>query len=358
MKLGYNCWGFLGKGIVDTPDGGRSHRYTLIRGLISAGCSVIMLQKNRDLEEAGEDYRHTGVTFNSSGFPEIDALFLEYRWPISGRNVDIPKTNPDYTPDYDRQQQLISFYTNKRIPILIWDKDQKLIFDPLSDYPWHTTFEAAFKPNPGRLRLLFPADSTRTDDAKRKIAKYQVNSKQSDLVYVGNQYERDESFLKYYDKASQIMKQRVDIYGKWQHFAALQTSSGIFPYLNLKGRVHYDETAPIYENSLTTVLIAPPRYYKSGQYTQRIFEALWGLCIPLVPVEYSCKDLLFPPELVVSDGQDVVNKIVWIKSLLPDRWRTILLYLLDRLSEFSTDKQVETIMSNIIALQKTHARKS
>lgn len=358
MKLGYSCWGFLGKGIVDTPDGGRSHRFTLIQGLVNAGCSIIMLQKNRDLEEAGEDYRHTGVTFNSSGFSEIDTLFLEYRWPIPGRNVDIAKTNPYYTPDYDRQQRLISFYTNKRIPILIWDKDQKLIVDPLSDYPWHTIFEAAFKPNPGKFRLLFPADPARIDDARRKVTKHQTDSKQSDLVYVGNQYERDESFLKYYDKASQIIKRRVDIYGKWQNFTALQTSSDTFPYLNFKGRVRYDETVSIYEKSLTTVLIAPPRYYKSGQYTQRIFEALWGLCIPLVPIEYSCKDLLFPPELVVSDGQDVANKIVWIRSLPSDRWRTILLYLLDRLSEFSVDQQVETIMSNIIALRKIYARKS
>lgn len=356
MKLGYSCWGFLGKGIIDTPDGGRSHRYTLIQGLVNAGCSVIMLQKNRDLEEAGEDYRRIGLSFNSSGFPEIDALFLEYRWSIPDRNVDVPKTNPDYTPDYDRQQQLISFYSNKHIPILIWDKDQKLTLDPLSNYPWHTIFEAAFKPNPGRLRLLFPVDQVRTNDAKRKVAGHLTNSKQSDLVYVGNQYERDESFVKYYDKASQIMKQRVDIYGKWQHFAALQTSDNCFPYINFKGRVRYDETISIYENSLTTVLIAPPRYYESGQYTQRIFEALWGLCIPLVPIEYSCKDLLFPPELAVSDGQDVVNRIVWIKSLPPDRWCAILLYLLARSSEFSVDQQVEVIVSNIIALQKTYAR--
>ena len=49
MRIGYSFWGFLGPGITDTPDGGRSHRATLIDGLTTAGHDNVLLQPNRDL---------------------------------------------------------------------------------------------------------------------------------------------------------------------------------------------------------------------------------------------------------------------------------------------------------------------
>ena len=85
VRIGYSFWGFLGPGITDTPDGGRSHRRTLIDGIISAGHDVVFLQANRDLHEAGHDLTAT-YTWDS-GLPAIDALFLEWRWPVPGRNT-------------------------------------------------------------------------------------------------------------------------------------------------------------------------------------------------------------------------------------------------------------------------------
>ena len=85
MRIGYSFWGFLGPGITDTPDGGRSHRRGLVDGLVAAGHRVIFLQANRDLAEAG-DYLTGGYNWDP-GFPGIDALFLEWRWPIPGRNT-------------------------------------------------------------------------------------------------------------------------------------------------------------------------------------------------------------------------------------------------------------------------------
>jgi hypothetical protein len=58
VRIGYSFWGFLGPGITDTPDGGRSHRATLIEGLTAAGHDIVFLQPNRDLDAA----RCTGRT--------------------------------------------------------------------------------------------------------------------------------------------------------------------------------------------------------------------------------------------------------------------------------------------------------
>jgi hypothetical protein len=55
VRIGYSFWGFLGPGITDTPDGGRSHRRTLIDGILRAGHDIVFLQADRDLAEAGHD---------------------------------------------------------------------------------------------------------------------------------------------------------------------------------------------------------------------------------------------------------------------------------------------------------------
>ena len=104
VRIGYSFWGFLGPGITDTPDGGRSHRRTLIDGLIAAGHDIVFLQRNRDLDEAGHDLRHR-YTWDD-GLPDIDALFLEWRWPIPGRNTT-GCGSPGHTCDLHRQDELV-----------------------------------------------------------------------------------------------------------------------------------------------------------------------------------------------------------------------------------------------------------
>ena len=124
-NLGYSCWGFLGDGITDTPDGGRSHRSYLIKTILKEGYQVIMLQADRDLLEAQKPIQ-LGQVYDA-GFPEIDLLFLEWRWIIPNRNDR--KENPYYTPDWFRQLELISHYS-VRCPILIWDKDKTFYKTP------------------------------------------------------------------------------------------------------------------------------------------------------------------------------------------------------------------------------------
>ena len=124
MRIGYSFWGFLGPGITDTPDGGRSHRATLIDGLTAAGHHIVFLQPNRDLDEAGCDL--TGGYQWDQGLPGIDALFLEWRWPVNGRNTTLCGT-PGHTCDLHRQEELLAHYTlGNRTRTLLWDKDRRL----------------------------------------------------------------------------------------------------------------------------------------------------------------------------------------------------------------------------------------
>ncbi|MFC1790222.1 hypothetical protein ACFLZP_01920 [Patescibacteria group bacterium] len=338
IKLGYSCWGFLGKGIVDTPDGGRSHRLVLLKELIKQNFSIVMLQKNRDLIEAGDNFSGSYLSFRRD-LPDIDALFLEYRWSIPGRNCEVDKKSVEYTPDFDRQNELLKHYQAKRIPILIWDKDQKL---EKQGFPGNVViFEAALKPRPERVKLLFPVDGDQVQKAIRSLNRYSKENRKIKLVYIGNRYERDETFKKYYVKSAKLLNATVLIYGKWKNFP------GKCKNLNFMGRIGYDKIHSVYQDSFSTILIAPDRYYQSGQFTQRLFESLWGLCIPLVPEEYCQKEKILLPKLVVKSSEDVTKKINWLSSLENQIIKSILKKQLEMLKIFSVEKQVEVIVKQL-----------
>jgi hypothetical protein len=76
MIIGYSCWGFLGAGILDTPDGARSYRRPVVDGLRRLGHDIVFLQRDRDRLEAGDvitDFRW------DAGLPPLDVLTSQTR---------------------------------------------------------------------------------------------------------------------------------------------------------------------------------------------------------------------------------------------------------------------------------------
>lgn len=345
MKIGYSCWGFLGNGVVDTPDGGRSHRKTLLSELLTQGVRLVMLQNNRDLEEAGQNIEMEGLSF-SHDFPELDALFVEYRWKIPGRNCEVDRSSDAYTPDLDRQRELLEYYGQQKIPILVWDKDQKFSDEEI-DNGWHL-FEPALKPNRGRKSLLFPCDPVLTQRAYAALSDYDTRHRSYDLSYVGNQYERDGSVVEFLELPASLLENEVRVYGNWTKYPEQANKNcARFPHLKFKDRIRYDKVKNVYANSLATVLIAPERYYRSGQYTQRLFESLWELCLPFVPSKYAEKEKVVIPELVIANGKELVQRIAEFRWMNAGDIRHLLQTQLELLDIFAVKRQVQTIIDTI-----------
>jgi hypothetical protein len=76
----------------------------LTDGLIGAGHDIVFLQRNRDLDEGGHDLRDAYRW--EAGLPGIDALFLEWRWPIPGRSTTRCGSS-GHTCDLHRQDELV-----------------------------------------------------------------------------------------------------------------------------------------------------------------------------------------------------------------------------------------------------------
>ncbi|MFD9791362.1 hypothetical protein ACFWXK_10465 [Streptomyces sp. NPDC059070] len=331
MKIGYSHWGFLGDGITDTPDGGRSHRKTLIDGLICAGHQVVFLQADRDTQEAGSPV--PGPYRWDAGLPDVDALFLEWRWRIPGRN-DTPCGTAGHTCDLHRQQQLLDHYVEELgIPALLWDKDQQLQpTDPLRRAGNVTVCEPALHPRFGAQSLLFPVADQAVDAADPCMLA--ARARRLPLVYVGNEYGRASAFTAFFAPAARFLPHEVA--GKWENTMR-------WPHVTFIGRVPYQHGVRMHQEAHATVLLAPDRYVASGQYTQRIFEAVLAGCTPITPARCRSAATVVPEELHARDGADVAEITRSLTALgIEDRAR-LLAGCLRRLDPFRLSRQLDTI---------------
>ncbi|WP_170318842.1 hypothetical protein [Allorhizocola rhizosphaerae] len=332
MRIGYSFWGFLGPGIVDTPDGGRSHRRTLIDALTGHGHDTVFLQPDRDLTEAGTDLSHLYAW--DAGLPDIDVLMLEWRWPIPGRNTTWCGS-AGHTCDLHRQHQLVAHYTDQlRLPTIIWDKDRKLPpQDRLRGAGNVTICESALQPTPGAVSLLFPVDDARLDATDPHLLA-QLD-RHVTLAYVGNQYDRDAAFEVFFAPAAAHVSHVVA--GKW-------TSTSRWPHVRFVGRVGFDTVEEIHRSALATILLLPPRYAAAGQMTQRLFEAVLAGCVPITPATIRFADQFAPKTLHVADGADVARVCGWLREIAGTGDHAYLLAsCLRRLDLFRVSRQVAVL---------------
>jgi hypothetical protein len=141
---------------------------------------------------------------------------------------------------------------------------------------------------------LFPVNDGVLDSAD-PVALSQFERKRA-LVYVGNEYDRDESFAKYFVPAARTATHLVA--GKWLR-------KDRWPGVEFCDRVPFADVENLYRGALATVLLLPVRYATAGQMTQRLFEAVLAGCIPITPAYIRSRALFTPSELHARDGSDV-----------------------------------------------------
>ncbi|GFE17901.1 hypothetical protein Sgleb_59480 [Streptomyces glebosus] len=332
MKIGYSFWGFLGNGVTDTPDGGRSHRRPLIDALLRRGHEIVFLQADRDRLEAGDDLG--GAYTFDAGLPEIDALFLEWRWPIEGRNTTACGTQ-GHTCDLHRQAELLRHYSvRRRTPTVIWDKDRQLREDSI----WRRirnveVCEAALAPTAGAHRLLFPVADALLDDADPFALASE--DRRTPLGYVGNQYDRDDAFDRFFAPAAARFEHQVG--GKW-------TNTAPWPHVTFLGRIPFNAVSRLYSTTLATILLLPERYAAVGQMTQRIFEAVLAGCLPLAPASIRHVERFVPEDLMVRSGDQVIQRIEALQKIAGSHQHAELISeCIGRLELFRLSHQVDAL---------------
>jgi len=311
MRVLYSFWGFITplekNTVVNTPDGERGNRVDFVNELMSRGHTPIQLQKMRDEEQ------YPGVEYDATGFPDGDILYVEWRWPTWKNSGENPAES-----DYNRQCEVLDHYHAQGIPIIIHDGDLKMTPEEELRWPNAILADACVAPqHQTRKRITIPW----CNYLKRYFepVEYSYN-----YTYVGNNYEREAPFEKYYVNPSHRLRMaglQTSIYGNWLQKSPERIDPAILlaktPSVAFGPRLSYKDIFKVLNESITVTHITKPAYTPYGNITGRFFEAIKSNVPALVPIEFqhAVPVGLKDESLLVRSADDVVEKVKWLSTL-------------------------------------------
>ena len=370
--VGYSFWGFCEKfrdcDTANTPDGNRYGRPILVDALKNAGHDVIALQKRREKTP----YENILAYASHNHFPALDVLLIEWRWKTYKNDGGELSTESDWK----RQCELLDHYHGK-IPIVAWDTDLKMTEEDEKRWPKMVIADPTLNPQTltrRRQRLTFWTDFIPLFDGPRTMfgdsGPYDTNFVK--YGYVGNNYERDDMFKRYYsDPADSLRKVGVqtNVYGNWLQRSpereSPETIIAKYPNIAFVDRVGFNESMKILSTFICSTHITKERYAKQGFVSPRYLESIVCGTPALVPVEFLRADLL-GQEWIVESSQDIHDKVIGIKATMesyfhgPERCRNDIVNdqkkALQEVHDFSVNSVVEMIES--FARNQTEAMKN
>ncbi len=314
--IGYFYWGFLGdkkfnlkEEPVSTPDGNAFYSWSIISEIQKRGNHVHILY-DRDgpgYDLLGEDLfksfaqyerlaaytdciaHNPDLNDNKVSYEEyykkifdffkFEYVIVEWRWDIPGRNDQKTKElNPaSYQPDREIMDLIIKMCNEREIPVVVFDLDYKLTPEDVNKYNIKRVIELGrFWETQSKIessKVQIPFDFSCIDE--KPILYEGFNS---DVIYIGNRYERDWAIDKY-------LPEGAVVHGNW-----LEPGHGDpeheWPHLKFRKRLSASEICDPYAHSVTTVLLAKKSYCENGFMTARIQEAVFYGTVPLFMEEY------------------------------------------------------------------------
>jgi len=326
MRIGLSYWGFLGNGIVDSPDAGRFYRPMYVKALLDKGHEVYVMQQNRDDNFIFDNRLNFCEDFHGKSLPKLDILYLEWRWPIEGRNINCKNPN-NYTPDLDRQIELMEYYHDKTdTKIIIHDEDRKLSFE--EELKWSKAIIADWSlilkyQTRKRIRMMFPYDYNRLNEELPRIN----YNKDHLYCYLGNNYERDRQFKTYIGDVSRFYNGKVHVWGNWtkypeQYFKLRRQ----YPYVMFHDRIDWNDAIKIRKQFCCEVYLSKDEYSQYGCLSPRYIENI-HLKVPiLMPKEFYGSKLFVNDNMLLSEDKYYIVAKVYELSHLYDFERAQLIY--------------------------------
>lgn len=364
-SIGYSFWGLLEKpeeahATATTAFAAVGERHLLVDEFLRQGHEVFCLQQRR------ESKPYPGVSYEASEIPEVDVFYLEWRWPQHAQ-LSADRRNE---PDWDRQVQLLDEYTKRGTPIIAFDTDLKItpsdedrwptmvIAEPSLNIPQvdHGSYSVSMgidgKYRPARQRIRLPWAT----DFKPY---YETPEYSYNYIYLGNNYERDDQFRKYYSAPAMRLRRagiQTIAYGNWiERSPSREDPAEIiskYDHVSFPGRMSYNAGMKEMSKSICTALLAKNEYYNRGFITSRIYEGILAGIPSLIPAEHRSIHKMGLGRYVVSDSEQVAARVIELQGLRKE-WRAQIvaeqLEALKSLADFSPKFKVDTIVSYVKA---------
>lgn len=339
MRIGYLFRGFLadvklGPDLeeVSAPDGNATYSWCIEHEFNRRGHRVIPLGTNLDAPAAmtmGEDIfsafskrkrlasyermlRRGWTHLSDRRFPELDAVIVEWRWPIPGRNTPADRNLPAYQNDLERQEDVLREYSNRGTPIIVWDLDHKLPEE--EERRWgFDVIETAVLPLRDHVRIEPPCVTS-------ELLQFDIDERMPShhLGYIGSRYERDETIDHWISPIAPANTHRVKFWGKWEPATEVRQR---WPGITFADRIGVRGFREAYSRVAVVPLLAKPSYYASGFITPRAAEAVMFGSIPIgLAGHFGIGDYVVCD---VPNPQALLEDATWIRTMSPIRRRVL-----------------------------------
>ena len=385
MKIGYSFWGFLSDikldknyNLMSTPDGNAYYSWAIISEFQKNNYDIIAIYPNRDkyaYSKYGEEcfaswgkdiknksylntsylnYPDTNLSeltendifmlWNKNHLYDVKFILHEWRMQIPNRNLIEEKNKDFWQPDLFLQQCLLKYCKLHNIKLLVFDLDNTITEKDISSFPTNFQFveigELWQHSKHGSIHIDIPFNFD-------IINTFTINDNPTtNLIYVGNRYERDWCI----DKYIPTNLNDVLIYGNWLEGG--RNSAEKWPLLKFGKRIQQKDMFNIYNKAVCTILLAKKDYCENKIMTGRIIESILYGTIPLFICEYGEKQLnkfanKYKDLLVVHNSNEVIEKINYFKNNI-DKRREVIEYLRSYLGTFMDSKYfVDRILKGI-----------
>lgn len=398
-KIGYSYWGFLGDKKYDgcykrisTPDGNAFYSWSIIYKLLDADCEVLQVMPDRDkpgYELHGEDLfkawcqsgrstAYEGMTklsddaydlmsfdspyesydtakcvkglWDKNGLCDCNFVLHEWRMLIPGRNdAETEKNDHEkWQPDFWLQDLLIEYCIENEVIMLIFDLDYKLTVDVAN----------SLKDKGLKFGIIELGDKWSSYESFHSIQveipfcfdninEFNVNSSpETDVVYVGNRYERDWCVDKYFADLDSTPK----FYGNWLEAGRDSAEKWKDTNIEFCKRLHAEEMHDAYSDSICTVLMAKRDYCTHGFMTARLIESVFYGTVPLFIEEFGEETIkkycgIYSQFLTVSSAEDIDYRVNFFK-----RYRLTRRLMIEQLREHLSFMDVKNFVINAFEL--------
>lgn len=339
MRIGYLFRGFLGDVKMDsllneisTPDGNASYSWTIEHECQRRRHQLIPLGPNLDAPaalEMGDNLfqsfsqekrvasyermlRRGWAHLSDHKFPELDAVIVEWRWPIPGRNTLVDYGKPGYQDDLERQEEVLRTYSERGTPIIVWDLDHKLTAE--DERKWgFDVIETAVSPRGDHVRVEPPCV---TDD----LLQFDIDERMPShhIGYIGSRYERDETIDEWIKPITPINTHRVKFWGKWEPSDEVRKR---WPGINFSNRIGIGGFRNAYSRVAVVPLLAKQSYYDCGFITPRLMEAVTFGSVPVgLACHFGISDYVVH---TAKSPQDLLERAVVYRTMSPIRRRVL-----------------------------------
>jgi len=177
--------------------------------------------------------------------------------------------------------------------------------------------------------------------------KEKQHGRPADFVFLGNIYGRQPQAINFFGQLNTAPFKKL-VFGSWVADEERREFSKQFDTFDFAGSTEHWASIPVMRRAKATLHIVPDFAKIRGLMTARVFTSQMARCICFCDAAVVGAEQFFPPELIVKDGNEIIEKWDYVQEHREE--------LLAARDELMKEHTVEKRVDQFVALLKEHVK--